>query len=149
MGKKGYVNTTAYPERIMGSDVENIQDLIHYARQQLGCRIPFGKGERAGFGKWMEDEAAAHGWSVDDLVAAVMFCKDRSIRLNHIKGLLYYVDEATGYRAQEEGRNLALLVSEALNQEQDPAWVRKLSLAQGRSLELVYDQWKRSHAHAV
>lgn len=146
MGKKGYVNTTAYPERIRKADVENIQDLIHYARQQLGCRIPFGKGERAGFGKWLEDEAASNGWDLQDLLAAVSYCKGKHIRLNHVKGLLYYVDEATDYRVQEETRDISLLVSQALNQEEDPTWVRRLSLAQGRSLELVYDQWRKSRA---
>lgn len=146
MGRKGFVSSTGHAERLHANDVRNMSNFVMFARQELGVKVPIGGKERGVFAAWMEQEMRLQGWALEDLVAAVVYCKDNpKVRLHHVKGVLYYVDEARSQKKDETVQELRVRVAEALNTETDPTWVRRLSLAQGRALELVYDQWM-SHA---
>jgi hypothetical protein len=116
-----------------------------YAQQEIGVDLPLGNGRRQGWHKYCKEELEAQGWQVQDLVSAVQYIKrfHKECRTPH--GILWYVKDARDWAkntsAMESSENLHAKVAEAIELEDDEGWVRRLSLAQGRALQMVYDNW--------
>ncbi|MND07921.1 hypothetical protein D3C83_302250 [compost metagenome] len=63
--------------------------------------------------------------------------------------MLYKVDEAKKWREVEDQYELQANVAEALAGETDPMWVRRLSLASGRVLAQVYENWRQERGEVA
>lgn len=90
----------------------------------------------------LKREMELHGWSWEDLVAAVEWCRRTGAKVRYPYGVLYYVDQALEAADEGEIQDLQAKVAKALEAETDPVWVRRLSLAQGKALEKVYENWR-------
>ena len=120
-----------------GKTVTTPLGFTRYCREQLGCSVPVGSKLR---GKWyarLKEEMDIQGWTFDDLVRAVAYVKERNILVKRIDGIFYYVEEANS----SDGEELYANVARALAEEDDPWWSRRLSLARGRRLRQVYEEW--------
>ena len=120
-----------------GKSVATPLAFTRFCREQLGVSVPIG-GSR---GKWfarLKEEMDVQGWTFEDLVRTVEWIKERGILVKRIDGIFYYVEEA-----RESGdADLPAKVARALEAETDTWWVRRLSLARGRMLKQVYEEWK-------
>ena len=133
------------PERLRPEDVTSVPKFTEYARQELGLSYPVGKGRREGWMKYAKEEMETQSWSFTQLVTAVQHIKSTRASCRTLQGIFWYVDEAQRLEVsllrKQETFNLQVNVAEALASESDEMWRRKLSLAQGRALEMVYSQW--------
>ena len=133
------------PERLRPEDVTSVPKFTEYARQELGLSYPVGKGRREGWMKHCKEEMGTQNWGFADLVAAVQHIKKTRAVCRTLNGILWYVGDAQrlakAERKTQETFDLQVNVAEALASEPDEGWRRKLSLAQGRALEMVYSQW--------
>lgn len=138
--KPGFVRST-------GEDAKapTPEGITKYARQRLGCEIPVGPKYRAVWYNRLKEEMAIQGWSYADLVRSIEYCHSQGIVVRKVAGILYYVDEAKRKGVERDEGDLHLKVAEALGKETDEKWIRKLSLAQGKALERVYEQWVQAH----
>lgn len=132
-------------ERIRPENVSTVPAFTRYAQQEIGVDLPLGKGRRQGFMKFCKDEMTEQGWEVADLVAAVQYIKAYNKPCRTPQGVLWYVKEAKEWKARRaeysDDESLHLKVAKALQVEEDESWARKLSIAQGKALELVYRNW--------
>jgi hypothetical protein len=90
----------------------------------------------------LKDEMAVNGWSFGDLIATVRYIKDQGIRVREPYGIFFHVNAALAAHGKQEEYDLVSAVADALANETDEAWVRRLSLAKGVALERVYEQWR-------
>jgi hypothetical protein len=132
-------------ERLRPELVTNVPTLLRFAQQEIGVDLPVSNGRRQGFMKFCKDEMEVQGWDIQDLVAAVQFIKVKHKPCRTPQGILWYVSDAKKWRdsraAFEDDQDLHLKVAAALESETDESWARRLSLAQGKALELVYQNW--------
>lgn len=132
-------------ERLQPGLVTNVPTFLRFAQQEIGVDLPISNGRRQGFMKFCKEEMDAQGWAIEDLVAAVQFVKEFNKPCRTPQGILWYVADARQWRdrvsAYRDDVDLHLKVAEALAMEDDESWARKLSLAQGKALELVYRNW--------
>jgi hypothetical protein len=138
------------PERLRPEDITSVPAFTEYARQELGLSYPVGKGRREGWMKHCLEEMVTQDWDFVQLVAAVQYIKAKRASCRTLHGILYYVDEAAllSLRAakQQQNTDLHANVADALQVERDEGWRRRLSLAQGQALAMVYDQWRLERA---
>lgn len=132
--------------KILGQEVDAAVVFTRYAHQELGVPVPVGGSNRGLWFRRLKDEMDWNTWTWEDLVNAVRYVKNRNKRLHTMDGIFYFVGDAkrAGY-GSEEIDDLQAKVAEALYQETDEAWIRRLSLAQGTALRLIYQQWQASH----
>jgi len=134
-------------ERIYPDMVQTVPMFTKYARQELGLSLPVGNGRRQGWMKFCKDEMEEQGWRFEDLTTAVRFIKSKHKKCDTLYGILWYVKQAREWdrraRDFDPTTSLHLKVAAAIQQETDEEWVRKLALADGRALELVYEGWLR------
>lgn len=149
-----YVNyVSGMPDRLLPEDVTSVPKFTEYARQELGLSYPVGKGRREGWMKHCKEEMNTQSWSFVDLVTAVDYIKEKRSVCHTLYGILWYVGDArrtvqTVQREQDD-TNLHMKVADALNVEEDETWRRKLALARGQALAMVYEQWRSEHDHLV
>ena len=138
------------PERLQPEDITTVPAFTEYARQELGLSYPLGKGRREGWMKYCKSEMETQGWSFVQLVAAVQHIKAKRASCRTLQGIFYYVDEAAflSFQAKKRQQNhdLHANVADALQVERDEGWRRRLSLAQGQALAMVYDQGRLERA---
>jgi len=138
------------PDRLRPEDVTTVPKFTEYARQELGLSYPVGKGRRNGWMKYCKEEMSTQSWTFLQLITAVDYIKDGGRSCRTLYGILHYVDEAGEVNARVskdlEDDNLQVNVADALNVEQDESWRRKLALAQGQALAMVYEQWRVERA---
>ena len=77
------------------------------------------------------------GWTFADLVEAVEWAKRKGIVIRRIDGIFYYVEKAKS----DGDESIHAKVAQALEEEDDPWWCRRLSLAKGKMLHQVYQEW--------
>ncbi len=138
------------PERLRPEDVTSVPSFTEYARQELGLSYPVGKGRREGWMKHCKEEMKTQSWSFADLVAAVQYIKEKRPVCHTLNGILWYVGDAQrlglSLLQEREITDLHMNVADALKVERDEGWRRKLSLAQGKALQMVYQQWELERA---
>jgi len=109
-----------------------------------------GKGRREGWLKHCKEEMGVQGWSFQQLVGAVHYIKSESKSCRSLEGILWYIDEAQRWASSQEEEasfyDLHVKVADALAVERDEGWRRKLALAQGKALEMVYMRWELERA---
>lgn len=121
---------------------ESVTAFMKYAGQQIGIPIPVGVQQRGVLIKNFKREMEEQGWTLVDMVGTVRWIKREGYHPATLWQLLRYVDWARKDSVDAEV-DLQGKVAEALHQETDPVWRRRLSLAQGRALALVYQNWKK------
>jgi hypothetical protein len=88
---------------------------------------------------------STQGWQIRDLVTAVQFIKAKRKKCRSLHGILWFVSDAkkwNHYRGEHlPNSSLHLKVAEAIAQETDDTWARRLTLASGKALEVVYGNW--------
>ena len=126
-------------------EVTGAQAFTRYAAAMLGCEVPVGGSYRGTWYSKLKEEMEVQGWSWDDLVLTVKYLNRRGITIRKIMGVLYFVQEAQKEGQRKEITDLHLKVGEAMSVETDETWRRRLSLAKGKSLELVYREWERKN----
>lgn len=138
------------PDRLRPEDVTSVPSFTQYARQELGLSYPVGKGRREGWMKHCKEEMGTQGWSFAQLVATVQYIKEKQPVCHTLNGILWYVGDAHRVNLnrdkQQEITDLHMNVADALKVERDEGWRRKLSLAQGKALAIVYQQWRLERA---
>lgn len=137
-------------ERLTPKLVTNVPSFTRYAQQEIGLSLPLGNGRRQAWSKWCKDELKVQGWSTDDLVVAVRYIKARKKQCRTLHGIFWYVKDAREWEAHNMEYSLDSLhlkVAEAIQNEDDEGWARRLSLAQGKALEMVYDNWLTERSH--
>lgn len=130
-------------ELLSRTDVTNVTELLAYCRQQLGTYIPVGPGPKKGLVKNIKSEMEYQGWTLDDLLDTVSYCQRNGYHVKDMWMLLKLVDS---HLADTQTIDLQGKVAEALHQESDPVWQRRLSLAKGFALALVYQEWLKVRA---
>ncbi len=138
------------PERLRPDDVTTVPKFTEYARQELGLSFPLGKGRREAWMKWCKEEMTTQTWSFLQLTNAVDYIKKGRRSCRTLYGILHYIDEAGDYQARREFdlevHDLQVNVADALEVESDEGWRRKLALARGQALAMVYEQWRAERA---
>lgn len=138
------------PDRLRPEDVTTVPKFTEYARQELGLSYPVGKGRREGWMHYCKEEMSTQSWTFTQLTTAVDYIKVGRRSCRTLYGILHYVDEAGDMKARVnkdlEDDNLHVNVADALEIEHDESWRRKLALAQGKALEMVYAQWRVERA---
>jgi len=138
------------PDRLRPEDVTTVPKFTEYARQELGLSYPVGKGRREGWMHHCKEEMSTQSWTFAQLVVAVQYIKETRANCRTLHGILWYIDEAgrAGDHLLEEQQitDLHVNVADALEIEHDESWRRKLALAQGKALEMVYAQWRVERA---
>lgn len=133
-------------ERLKADDIHTIPALTMFAQQEIGVDLPLGNGRRQGWMRWCKTEMAEQGWQVEDLVVSVRYIKQFSKPCRSPQGILWYVKDAREWQARagayDNHEDLHLKVAMAINNEVDETWVRRLSIASGKALEIVYRQWE-------
>lgn len=141
------------PDRLLPEDVTTVPKFTEYARQELGLSYPVGKGRREGWMRFCKAEMKTQNWSFEQLVVAVGYIKAGKRSCRTLYGILYYVDEAGARKIRRDfdmtTHDLQVNVADALNVERDETWRRKLALARGQALAMVYEQWRSEHDHLV
>ena len=133
-------------ERLRPDMVSTVPAFTRYAQQEIGVDLPLGNGRRQGWLKYCKDEMTSQGWTVQDLVITVQYIKhfNKNCRTPH--GILWYVSDARTWsnnsKYLEASEDLHVKVANALAIEKDESWVRRLSLAQGKALQMVYQNWQ-------
>lgn len=125
--------------------VTGAQAFTRYARAMLGCKVPVGTTDRGLWYTQLSSEMEAQGWSWADMVKTVQYVNRKGIRIRKVFGVFYFVQEALKEGEQQEITDLQLKVADAVTSETDEMWVRRLSLAKGKALELVYREWERKN----
>lgn len=125
-----------------GSTPDSPESFTTYCRQRLGVTVPVGN-DRTRWYAQLKSEMEIHNWSWEDVAEAVHYCQRKGIKIRYPYGVLHFVDEALEDRQHQEIDNLHAKVAEALGKETDEVWVRRLSLAQGKALERVYENWRK------
>ena len=137
---------TGTKERLLPDEVDSVPKFTEYARQELGLSYPVGQGRREAWMKFCKEEMSTQSWSFEDLVNAVRFIKIEGKSCRTLQGIFWYVGEAraslSNSKLEDEILDLQVKVAEALAQEQDEGWRRRLSLARGKALVLVYTEWR-------
>ncbi len=132
-------------ERLTPEIITNVPLFTRFAQQEIGVDLPLGNGRRQGWSKYVKDEMKVQDWCIKDLVNAVRYIKVTNKQCRSLYGILWFVKDAKEWQsmcAQHlPNESLHLKVSEALEQETDDGWARRLSLAEGRALERVYENW--------
>lgn len=132
-------------ERLRPELVTNLPTFMRYAQQEIGVDLPLGKGRRQGFLKFAKEEMEVQGWDVQDLVHAVQYVKQFNKPCRTPQGVLWYVRDARGWMERrvdnDPDESLHLKVAAAIQSEDDESWARRLSMAQGKALEMVYQNW--------
>jgi hypothetical protein len=138
-------------ERLSADMVGNIPKLTKFAQQEIGVDLPLGNGRRQGWYGYCKKEMAAQGWNIQDLVLSVQYIKRFHKVCRSPQGILFYVGDAKAWNSKvtaiEDSDNLHVKVADAIKSEDDEGWVRRLSLAQGEALRMVYQNWLM-HAEA-
>lgn len=116
-----------------------------YAHRLLGVEMPVYKGRGIWHAKLME-EKEANGWVWDDLAKTVRYLKAHNKHVGSVFGILYYVDKAKAWSEYLDEYDLQAKVAEAMSEEEDETWRRRLSLAKGKALSRVYEQWRIQRA---
>ncbi len=133
-------------ERFRPDNIKNVNDFTRYAQQELGLSLPISNGRRQAWGKQLKVEMEAQDWEVADLVRAVGYIKAKKLSCKSLNGIMWYVQDSRGWSNKSNfdmaDDLLHMKVARALAVETDDAWARKLSLASGRSLVLVYARWR-------
>jgi hypothetical protein len=100
--------------------------------------------------KHCKEEMETQSWTFLQLITAVRYIKEIHASCRTLYGILHYVDEAERWyeavKAEWEVGNLHVKVADALAVEDDEGWRRKLALAQGKALEMVYSRWELERA---
>lgn len=117
-------------------------EFVLYLREQLGVSYGPG-GRRKVFLGQLKDEMAINGWSFQDLIITVQYIKAQAIRIKEPYGIFFHVNAALAAAGKTEEYDLVSAVAQALANETDEAWIRRLSLAKGVALERVYEQWRK------
>ncbi len=137
-------------ERMTHENVTNVLSFSKYAQQELGLSLPLGNGRRQGWYKFLGQELVVQGWQISDLVDTVDFIKARRLKCHTPQGILWYVADSIKVNSKrtefESDSNLHTKVANALAVETDDGWARRLSLAKGKALELVYANWVAERA---
>ena len=93
----------------------------------------------------INEELMAQGWSLQHLVGAIQYMKDKGIKAHSFDFIFYHVESAVkaGYvkRPQQTWDDLEGLVSQAVYAETDQEWSRRLLSARGGALARLYQQW--------
>lgn len=110
-----------------------------YAKAKLGCEIP----DRSLWFFRLSEKMETKGWTWNDMIATVDFLQSRSVMIEEIVSLLFYVEEAKQWSEMLNVHDLQGKVAEAMSVERDEQWLRRLSLAHGKALERVYREWKK------
>lgn len=130
--------------RLTAESVTGVPSFTEFAQQELGVGLPIGKGRRAGWMKFCKEEMLTQGWTPLDLANTVLYVKAARKQCHNVYGLLFWVSDAKRWAAARDTVDVSSLhakVAVAIQSETDEDWVRKLSLARGKSLELVYENW--------
>lgn len=125
-----------------GSPPDSPISFTQYCREWLGTEIPVGSDRTKWFGQ-LKTEMDLHEWSWDDLVKAVAYIKREGLTVRHPYGVLHHVERAREALGNRTIVDVQAKVAAALGVETDPDWVRRLSLAQGKALEMVYENWRK------
>lgn len=132
-------------ERLTPDKVTNVPSFTMYAQQELGLDLPLGNGRRQAWSKYCKDELSTQGWDIQDLVLAVQFIKANRKKCRTLHGILWFVKDAREWGAKRRDTSpdssLHLKVAKAIASETDEGWARRLSLARGKALEIVYSNW--------
>jgi hypothetical protein len=131
-----------------GEPPSNPFEFALYLREQLGLSFPPG-GRRKAFLGQLKDEMELNGWSYQDLIATVAYVKAQNIRVKEPYGIFFHVNAAISGAAKQEEYDLVSGVAQALSEETDETWIRRLSLAKGRALEKVFEQWRNERGNQV
>lgn len=131
-----FVTSTGYDPR----KVTTIPEFVQYAAKELGCSTPVGK-QRFILYNHIKAEMQAQEWTLNDLIKTVRYCKAFHKEIRSSYGILYHVWAATKWVEEEDHFDLQMKVAEALQIETDEVWLRRLSLASGKALSRVYDNW--------
>ena len=136
-------------ERLQPHMVKTVPMFTRYAQQEIGVDLPLGNGRRQGWMKFCKEEMTLQGWEIRDLVTAVQYVKHFNKTCRTPQGILWYVRDAKEWakrvQAIVDSDNLHVKVAEALQSEDDEGWVRRLTLAQGKALQAVYQNWEAAH----
>jgi hypothetical protein len=129
------------------NDVSNTLELLTYAQQRIGTPIPIGVKKRGAQIARIKDEMEVQRWNLEHLVAAVDYMKSRGIKARSFDYVLYHVEPAIrdGFMPRVNTStfdSLEAAVADAVFIETDDAWTRKLCLARGVALQMVYGQWR-------
>lgn len=130
---------------VPGIPPANPYEFTMYLRENLG--LWYGPGsQRTKFFGALRDEMTVNGWSWQDLINAVNYIKQRRIHLKSPWGIFYHVNDAKTTQESQETYDLISAVAEAIAEETDERWLQRLSLARGKSLERVYQEWRSERA---
>lgn len=122
--------------------VDSPLSFTRYCRNRLGVTIPVGGSARGEWYAFLAEEMEFQGWDWDDLQRAVDYIAEQGKAVRTVKGVLWFVEDALKKTTVEKQDDLQVKVAEALAVEEDEYWRRRLSLAQGKALKRVYDEWR-------
>jgi hypothetical protein len=123
------------------NEARSTAGFTRYAKAKLGCEVPVTSYRGVWFAR-LNEEMKIQGWTWDDLITAVEYLVWRKIQIHKIEGVLHFVHEAQIWAKERASYDLHAKVAEAMAVETDEVWLRRLSLARGKALERVYDEWK-------
>lgn len=119
-----------------------------YAKARLGCELPVGK-QRAAWYQRLKEEMEIQNWGFKDLVQTVQYILAQQIQVRRIYGIFYHVDDAQRWAKNMVSHDLHAQVAAAMSVEQDEMWLRRLSLAKGKALERVLNEWRKQNGSEV
>lgn len=134
---------------IREGDITSIPDYILWVGQELGVDTH----SRRYHGGMTETRSYLSGGHLSDLIATVKYLKGQPVRLSRVDSVPFYVDKAriAGFIRDPEVLAYDLLRAQAdaaIYVEDSASWIRRLSLAEGEALRIVYDMWKKERADA-
>lgn len=131
-------------------DVRSIPDYIHWVSQELGVDAY----SRRYHGGLEHTRQYLEAGDLSDLIATVSYIKRQQLRLKRVDSVPFYVEKArvAGFIRDEDEIAYSVLRAQAdaaIYSEDEPSWIRRLSLAEGKALRIVFDQWKRERGNEV
>lgn len=125
-----------------GSLPDSPLTFTQYCQEKLGTDMPVGANRTRWFAQLKQEMELQH-WDYEDLVRTVQYIRTEGIAVRYPHGVLHYVKAAKQAVVETSVSDLHTKVAEALGKETDPVWMRRLSLAQGTALEMVYTNWRK------
>jgi len=132
---------------IREGDITSIPDYILWVGQELGVDTH----SRRYHGGMTETRAYLSGGHLSDLIATVKYLKGQPVRLNRVDSVPFYIEKAriAGFIRDPDALAYDVLrapADAAIYLEDNSSWIRRLSLAEGDALRIVYDMWKKERA---
>ena len=138
------VYKTGWAGRMHGKDVDSIPAIMRFYTQELGAELPKSYKARGVLSRRIKEEMEIQSWDFQDLVAAIRFMKQQGERPKGFGAVFYKVSEARNQGLKTDADDdLNEKIGEALAEETDPTWIRRLTMAKGKARVAVYMEWKR------